>query len=287
MNVLSLFDGISAGKIALERAGIKVDKYFASEIDKYAIKISQKNNPDIIQLGDVSNWKNWELPKIDLIIGGSPCQGFSNAGRQLNFEDPRSRLFFTFVEILDTYKPKYFLLENVKMKKEWQDIITDYLKVEPILINSSLVSAQNRERLYWANFNISQPEDKNIFLTDIILDDIISLNLKHTDKALDYMNRKVSDGRNHWDFKHHSDIKNKKSSAVVANFLKGIPYNVFIDKDCVRKFHPIECERLQTFPDNYTEGISDTQRYKSLGNSWTVDVVSNIFKNMKGEYDKV
>src|SRR5574344_2950107 len=167
MNVLSLFDGISCGQLALQKAGIRVDKYFASEIDKYAIKVTQENFPDTVQLGDVTQWRTWELPKIDLLIGGSPCQGFSFAGKQLNFSDPRSKLFFEYVKVLQKTKPKYFLLENVKMKQECQDVISRYLGVEPIEINSSLVSAQNRKRLYWTNIpNVTQPEDKCILLLD-------------------------------------------------------------------------------------------------------------------------
>ena len=169
MNVLSLFDGMSCGQIALNRAGIKYDKYFASEIDEYAIKVTQHNYPKTIQIGDVTKIKSENLPQIDLIIGGSPCQGFSFAGKQLNFDDPRSKLFFEFVRLKKELKPKYFLLENVKMKKEYEKIITEYLNVEPILINSNLVSAQNRERLYWTNIsNITQPENKNILVKDIL-----------------------------------------------------------------------------------------------------------------------
>ena len=149
MNVLSLFDGMSCGRIALERAGIKVDKYYASEIDKYAITITKKNFPNTIHIGDVTKIKAEDLEPIDLLMGGSPCQGFSFAGRQLNFDDPRSALFFEFVRLLKECKPKYFLLENVRMKKEYQDVITEHLGVEPIMINSALVSAQNRKRLYW------------------------------------------------------------------------------------------------------------------------------------------
>ena len=172
MNVLSLFDGISCGQIALNRAGIKYDNYFASEIDKHAINETMTNFPNTIQLGDVTKITADNLPKIDLVIGGSPCQGFSSSGKGLNFEDPRSKLFFEFVRILKETKPTYFLLENVKMKKEYEDIITKELGVEPITINSSLVSSQNRVRLYWTNIpNVSQPEDKNIKLSDI-LDDI-------------------------------------------------------------------------------------------------------------------
>lgn len=151
INVLSLFDGISCGQVALERAGIKVNNYFASEIDKHAIKVTQSNYPNTIQIGDVTKVKGADLPKIDLLIGGSPCQGFSFAGKQLNFNDIRSKLFFEFVRLLEETKPKYFLLENVKMKKEYQNIITEYLEVEPITINSNLLSAQNRTRYYWTN----------------------------------------------------------------------------------------------------------------------------------------
>jgi DNA-cytosine methyltransferase len=171
MNVLSLFDGMSCGQIALNKLGIKYDKYFACEIDKYAMQVTQHNFSDTIQLGDVQfvTKETFGTHKIDLVIGGSPCQGFSFAGKQLNFEDPRSALFFEFVRLVKELKPKYFLLENVKMKKESQDIISKYMGVEPIEINSSLVSAQTRKRLYWTNIpNVSQPEDKGVVLRDII-----------------------------------------------------------------------------------------------------------------------
>jgi DNA (cytosine-5)-methyltransferase 3A len=323
LNVLSLFDGISCGMLALQQTGIKVDKYYASEIDKYTIQVSKKNFPEIIQLGDINNWKNWKLPKIDLIIGGSPCTNLSNAGDRTGLEGDASSLFYKFVDIVKYYNPEYFLLENVKMKKKWRDIITKELGVEPILINSALVSAQNRERLYWMNFKVEQPEDKNILLKDIVFDDVFPVvlhnlyggfkensvrvfenksptirtskggghipslvrqSLIHSEKALEYMNRQVKDGRNHWDFGHFSDVRNPKSATIVANFFKGVPYNVFKDWDCIRKFHPIECERLQTLPDNYTEGVSDTQRYKMIGNGWTVDIVAHILSYLPGEY---
>lgn len=317
MNVLSLFDGMSCGRLALERAGIKVGNYFASEVDKYAIKIAKKNYPDTVQLGDVKEVRASDLPSINLLIGGSPCQGFSYAGKRLNFDDERSKLFFEFVRLLSELEPKFFLLENVKMKQEYQDVISEYLGVQPIMINSSLVSAQNRQRLYWTNIPLKNlPEDKGMFLKDVVLSDALPValhniyggfkeksvrvfenksptvrtssggghiphfvkeQLLHSDKALEYMNRGVKGGRTHWDFKHHSDIGREKSSAVVANFFKGVPYNVFKDWDCIRKFHPVECERLQTVPDNYTEGVSNTQRYKMIGNGWTVDVIAHIF----------
>jgi len=169
MNVLSLFDGMSCGRIALDRLGIKVENYYASEIDKYAIKVSEANYPDIIQVGDITELDLSTLPKIDLIMGGSPCQGFSFAGKQLAFDDPRSALFFEFVRCVKELKPKYFLLENVRMKKEYLDVISEYMEVEPILINSALVSAQNRVRYYWTNIpGIEQPEQRGIVLRDIL-----------------------------------------------------------------------------------------------------------------------
>lgn len=175
MNILSLFDGISIGRLAAERANLPIDKYYASEIDKYAIAVSKKNFPDIVHLGTVEDHNKWDIDfgKIDLLLGGSPCQGFSFAGKQLNFNDSRSKLFFQYVEILKKIKKEnprvFFLLENVKMKKEYQDTISKYLGVQPIEINSNLVSAQNRKRLYWTNIpNIKQPKDKKIFLKDIV-----------------------------------------------------------------------------------------------------------------------
>lgn len=204
MKILSLFDGMSCGQIALNRAGINYSKYYASEIDKYAIQITQKNYPDTIQLGNIENWNNWDIERPDLIMGGSPCTGFSRAGKQLNFEDPQSKLFFTFVEVLNHYEPKYFLLENVKMKKEFQNILSYYLGVQPIEINSALLSAQNRRRLYWTNISeIEQPEDKKILLKDIVFNNSLFQDehipsLLLSEKALKYMDREIKDGRNHW-----------------------------------------------------------------------------------------
>lgn len=324
INVLSLYDGMSCGMLALQRAGKSVNDYLASEIDQYAIKVSQTNWPKIRHKGSVTGIKADDLVWIDLLIGGSPCQGFSFAGKQLNFEDPRSKLFFEFVRILEEirkYNPDVkFLLENVKMKKEYQDVITKHLGVEPIMINSALLSAQNRQRIYWTNIpGVTQPSDKNIFLKDIVLDDVEPVVLHNlyggfkessvrtfidksptirtsaggghipsfvkkewhlSPKAIAYMDREVVGGRNHWDFAHHSDISKPKSAAVVANFFKGVPYNVFKDWDCIRHFHPVECERLQTVPDNYTASVSNSQRYKMIGNGWTVDVIAHIFKNL-------
>ncbi len=191
MVVLSLFDGMSCGQIALKELGIHVERYYASEIDKNAIKQTQLNFPDTIQLGDVEHWREWNIDwsSIDLIIGGSPCQGFSFAGKQLAFDDPRSRLFFVYVDILNHIKEKNpkvkFLLENVLMKKEFVAVINNCLGIQPVMINSSLVSAQNRKRLYWSNLrtatkglflelhtDIPLPEDKHIYIQDILEENV-------------------------------------------------------------------------------------------------------------------
>lgn len=281
MNVLSLFDGISAGQLALKKANVKVDNYYSSEVDSFAISIANKNFPNTIQLGDVTKWRDWDIDfsKIDLVIGGSPCQGFSFAGKQLNFQDDRSKLFFEYVDILNCIKssnPKVkFLLENVRMKQEYQDVISKFLNVRPIAINSSLVSAQNRLRYYWSNIeNIEQPEDRDLKLKDVLVDNPIQ---KHflSDKAIDYMSR-LRNGKPRWEY--HKNPLEGKASCLTANMYKGVPYGVIKEKG--RKLTEIECERLQTFPDNYTEGVSSSQRYKALGNSWTVEVVSHIFKNL-------
>lgn len=380
INVLSLFDGMSCGQLALQRAGIAYDKYFASEIDKYAIKVTQHNFPNTIQLGDVTQVSGDGLPKIDLLIGGSPCQGFSIAGKQLNFDDPRSKLFFEFVRLLKECNPKYFLLENVKMKKEYQDVITDHLGVEPIEINSNLVSAQNRRRLYWTNIpGVTAPEDKGILLKDIVHENVDNA---LSEEAIEYMLKssgKWATSTNNR-FEGYLNYPEKKSRCLTANFNKGIPYNCFfeilseyivpfdktlqiLDKEVqrgkvgyfrkdsqanrvyyihdkaitltgeagggaakmgqylfgcitpdrvekrqnrqrfndgkkfytltardkqgiliegyIRKLTPVECERLQTVPDNYSNVVSNSQRYKMLGNGWTVDVIAHIFKGLK------
>lgn len=196
MNVLSLFDGISCGRVALERAGIEVDNYYASEVDKNAIAITQRNYPDTIQLGDVKTVNIKDLKHISLLIGGSPCQGFSIAGNQLNFNDPRSALFFDYWRILKELNPKYFLLENVKMKKEFQDIISQHLGVEPIEINSGLVSAQSRKRLYWTNIpGITQPIDKKIMLNEILEDEVDEKFYISTDKAIQICDIEAKKGK--------------------------------------------------------------------------------------------
>jgi site-specific DNA-cytosine methylase len=308
INVLSLFDGMSCGMIALDRLGIKVDNYYASEIDKYAIQVSEANYPNIIRLGDVKEVTWLGLPKIDLLIAGSPCQGFSFAGKQLAFDDPRSMLFFEFVRLLKDLKPKYFLLENVKMKKEYQDIISEYVGCQPIEINSALVSAQNRKRLYWTNIpGVEQPKDREIYLADIIESGIVDRdksycidanylkggNLKqYFEKSRRQLvfcgamrGRYIVDGKRQ-DGKmktaglttQRMEIRYDGKTNTITTVQKD-NYAVFIDG--FRKLTPTECEKLQTVPDNYTSCVSNSQRYRMLGNGWTVDVIAHIFKNIK------
>ena len=389
MNVLSLFDGMSCGRLALDRLGIKVDKYYASEIDKYAIQVASANYPDTIQIGDVCDVKGEDYPDIDLILGGSPCQGFSFAGHQLAFDDPRSALFFEFVRVLKEVNPKYFLLENVKMKKEFLDIISDQVGVEPILINSSLLSAQNRQRYYWTNIpGVEQPEDRGLVLKDILETEADERPTKDTErnrrhhktpeqKSLTMTATMYKGAGNNGmtlvplgkpqrvgtavDIKGHDSIKrvyspegksptlttmqgghrqpkvavetsengvtnikkgtsgkswffeqqtytedSKKTRALKAGSGSGnIPKVVStirdkskavrtggrgsydrhewdsVDEMHWRKLTPLECERLQTVPDNYTNHVSNTQRYKMLGNGWTIEVIAHILRNME------
>ena len=355
MNVLSLFDGMSCGQIALNRAGIKYDAYFASEVDKYAIKVAQANYPDTVQIGDVTQVDHERLPfgGIDLLMGGSPCQGFSFAGKQLNFDDPRSKLFFEFVRLKDELKPKYFLMENVLMKQESQDIISEYLGVKPVMINSSLFSAQNRKRLYWTNipFDTMPTADKGIVLQDILEEDGIAneamtnkLGKSHcitaryngavwwnsiqrkqrtmvqvgeadTINGHDILKRIYSpsgkaptlntmgggnrepkvaigrivnrrldehgvrkDGQLDLPFTKQLEVSDTGKSNCLTTFTKD---NVLVNGMQWRKLTPLECERLQTVPDNYTNHVSNSQRYKMLGNGWTVDVISHIMKGLK------
>lgn len=434
INVLSLFDGISCGQLALQRAEIKVNQYFASEIAKHAIKVTMANFPNTIQLGSITEIKNidWSQTKIDLVIGGSPCQGFSFAGKQLNFDDPRSKLFFEYVRILNEIKlvnpDVKFFLENVKMKKDYQDVISKVLGVEPIEVNSNLVSAQNRKRLYWSNINgFEIPEDKGILLKDIVVeteikglseakisrvlethrgkgffynpqtDDkigtIIAQYAKEPtdgsyifqklnefivpfEKTLMILEKEINSGKvgyfrkdsqaNRVYYIHgkavtlcgdagggaakmgqylfgeikrevHQVSENKESNnqqpymqnrvhnsnglapaltqesgriniSVENDYLFGCltpdktdkrqngqrfnegnkfytltaqdKHGILIE-GYIRKLTPVECERLQTVPDQYTECISNSQRYKALGNGWTVDVIVEFFKHIK------
>lgn len=331
MRVLSLFDGMACWYEALQRAWIPIDVYYASEIDKYAIQIAKKNHPDIIEIWDVTQIKGEDYD-IDLLIWWSPCQWFSMAGKMLNFEDPRSKLFFEYIRILKETKPKYFLLENVKMKKEFRDAINSYLRwIEPTLIDSALVSAQHRERYYrvwvlqddwtYAKVDIPQPEDKGILLKDVIIQWGVDEKYHLTDRQIKVIQRNFgakSAIRNQlvkWELETQLNIhKDEKSNCVVSSYsdklnMVAIAYAPWSrefetqgwkeDKSpticardykdpkivstwvSIRKLTPEECERLQTLPDKYTEGVSNTQRYKALWNWRTVDVIAHILSFIK------
>ncbi len=280
INVLSLFDGMSCGQLALNRAGIKYDNYFASEIEPNTIKVAQHNYPNIIELGDITQLDTTNLPKIDLLIGGSPCQGFSFSGKQLNFNDPRSKLFFEYIRVLSEVNPTYFLLENVKMKKEYQDVISRHMGVEPIEIDSRLVSAQKRRRLYWTNIpNVTVPEDKKIYLKDILLDrndERFILDIP-SEARLNYIQRRASKG---WLKKGWNTIDTDKAECLTAVAHKNLKEYVYQDEHGLRFLTCIELERLQTVPDDYTKSVSKTQRITMLGNGWTIDVVAHILSHI-------
>ena len=287
INVLSLFDGISCGHIALDKAGIPINKYYASEIDKYAIKVTNKNYPETINLGDVTTVSG-ELftEKIDLLIGGSPCQGFSQAGKMKNFDDPRSKLFWEYVRILQEVKPKYFLLENVVMKQEWQDIISEALGVKPIMIDSSLTSAATRKRLYWTNIpGVGQPEDLGITFGDIRERDVQDGSIYYTDKGLDWIRRHEKRTGKTLRIIGDSD----KMQMLEASMYKKYSSQRFFgveDTHGLRYITVTECERCMNVPDGYTDCCSNTQRYKQLGNGWEVNTITHIFRILKNVLKK-
>ncbi len=317
MNVLNLFDGISCGQIALNKTGIKYDKYYSSEIDNHCITVTQYNYPDTIQLGDITKINGYDLPKIDLMMGGSPCQGFSFAGKMLNFEDSRSKLFFEFVRLLEEVKPKYFLLENVKMKKEYQNIISEYLGVLPIEINSSLVSAQHRRRLYWTNIpDITLPKDKNITINDIIEDDVggikiefnedgiwesVAKNKKRIVLSKDFkppytiLEQRTDEGRRERKRlrelygidttprgpEHKMYVPHPQNKCNCITTIKSELDRVVDRQYNYRYLTMVELERLQNIPDNYTICVSENHRRKMIGNSWTVDVIAHILSFIK------
>jgi len=262
LRVLSLFDGISCGQVALERAGIEVEAYYASEINEYAIQVTQKNYPHTIQLGDVEKIK--PPYGIDLLIGGSPCQGFSFLGTQLNFSDSRSGLFFEYVRVLGEVRPKYFLLENVKMKQEYQDIISRHLGVEPILIDSSVVSGQMRKRNYWTNIpGIIQPEDKGITFQSIL-----ESGYTNRMKALCLLE---SENRLHIASDDLYRRNKAKSLGNIVFFSKN-----FEPEKGVRMLTQQELEKLQTLPIGYTQPLKRNVAAGLIGNGWTVDVIAHI-----------
>ena len=343
ITVLSLFDGMSCGQLALQKLGIKVKQYYAAEIDKHAIQVTQHNFPNTIQLGDVTKVFAKDLPKIDLLIGGSPCQGFSFAGKQLAFDDPRSKLFFEFVriwrEIKEINPNAKFLLENVRMKKEHEKVISDYLGLEPMFICSSLFSAQQRKRLYWSNINTIEtmfgikthfdlPDDKGLKLIDILENKQdgqiaveISKQKRHGKHILESSFNNKSNSLT--TFEHNSmvgifpvsedfyldddNIKKAKNYKGARTFKTGnsrgaMPFpnklnwkslcltttngssrtvNFVDDGFGVRRLTPLEWERLQTVPENYTDCVAKSHRYKMLGNGWTVSVISHIFSFLK------
>lgn len=311
INVLSLFDGISCGQIALQRAGIKVNNYFASEIDKHAIKVTQHNWPNTVQLGSVVDIKAKDLPKIDLVMGGSPCQSFSYAGKGEGFEG-KSGLFFEWLRLVREIRPTYFLLENVVMKELWEKEITRLVEVDPVLINSSNFSAQSRSRLYWTNIPFSYtPSICSLYLSDILesgvsseyylkntyklkslkLDksrlDILFENYRSNYKKYQQKPVLVSEitgdtpsGRSRQTDRLYSSLS--KSPTLLANRANDLKIDLGSKNlEEWRNLTPIECERLQTVPDNYTSVVSDSKRYHALGNGWTVDVVAHIFKHLK------
>lgn len=333
MNILSLFDGISCARVALNRANIPVKNYSASEIDKYAIQVSKNNHSDIKHIGNVKDISNVDMP-IDILIGGSPCQDLSIAkqGRK-GLEGDRSSLFWEYVRIKNLCNPKWFILENVaSMRKQDRDTITKTLGVEPIMIDASLVSAQSRKRLFWTNIPTSQPENRDIKLKDIIQPDVATkyyikgYTLTSNDKETGYIGF-VGKGNSQGNRVYSTDNKSVCLSAnggglgaktglykigsnrgrrlnndgVREDNNKELPMvrrietrdddktntltsatkdNLVICDDEVRRLTPIECERLQGLTDNYSEGISDTQRYKCLGNAFNVDVITHILKGI-------
>lgn len=333
-SALSLFNGISGLHLALDKAHINVEQVYYSEIDKFANKVTEQHYPKDIALGDVTKWKEWDIDwsTVDLVSAGFPCQAWSVAGKQLGDKDERGMLFWTTLDIIKTvleHNPKAkLLMENVKMKKDFEEYITHHTTealgyVEKTLINSALVSAQNRNRYYWTNFKVTQPEDKGILLNDI-LEEVVDEKFGLSNEAIDYMGR-LRNGKPRWEY-HKSDI-NGKAACLTANMYKGIPYGVLqlpnesatktgkaysltahyggaaawnsIERKqrtmipvaesseehpniyngiLYRKLTPVECERLQTVPDNWTACLSNTQRYKSLGNGWTIDVIVHILE---------
>lgn len=297
MKVLSLFDGIGTGRLSLERAGINVDKYYASEIDKNAITIAKTNYSDIIELGSVLNWRNWDIEwnTIDLLIGGSPCTSFSSAGKQQGFNG-ESKLFFEYRDILNYLKsinPNIkFLLENVIMKKEWEEVITNEVGVKPILIDSSLLSAQQRKRNYWFNWKIEYPEDKYIELKDILDNKdfcykatIVGRRINNNGHREDY-NKEIPIVQCLEVRKANSNKSNCLTTVEKDNVLSNLSYGRYVDAfGKYRKnwtyYSLKEYCRLQTLPENYCDSVPEHLAKKAIGNGWTADVITHIFKGLQ------
>ena len=308
MNILSLFNGISGLHLACDRAGLKVDNCYYSEIDKYANQVTEKQYPNDVALGDVTKWREWNIDwsSIDLVGAGFPCQAWSVAGQQLGDKDERGMLFWTTLEIIKHvlyFNPNAkFLMENVKMKKDFEEYITHHTTqalgyVEKTLINSALVSAQNRNRYYWTNFEVTQPSDKGILLKDVLEDlqgDRPCERIKEGDSG--HVATATVQKDNVVVFRNESATKTGKSYSLTASYGGAVAWNSCQKKQrtmipvaestdenpnqyngiLYRKLTPLECERLQTLPDNWTDCVSNTQRYKAIGNGWTIDVIAHI-----------
>lgn len=289
INVLSLFDGISCGQIALERVGIEVENYFASEIDKHAIKVTQANYPNTKQLGSVIDVKAKDLPKIDLLIGGSPCQGFSIAGKKLNFDDDRSKLFFEFVRLKNELNPKYFLLENVRMTDDIADAIDELLGVKRIYIDSRNFTGMIRKRYYWTNIPIGEIPTKNVSIEDLLDNEPFDrdlnffLNRTKYEPTTSYdgiitINPRDNNGKQTWQRGRVYDIKGSCPTICASLF----DLNITKDHKTWRKLTINECEKLQGVPKDYTSAVSKNERGKQLGNGWNVDTIAFIFSFLRG-----
>ncbi len=289
INVLSLFDGISCGQIALNKVGIEVENYFASEIDKHAINVTQHNYPNTKQLGSVLNVKSTDLPKIDLLIGGSPCQGFSIAGKKINFEDDRSKLFFEFVRLKNELNPKYFLLENVRMTDAIADAIDELLGVKRIYIDSRNFTGMIRKRYYWTNIPIGEIPTKNVAIEDLLDDELFDRDLNFFLDRTKYepttsydgiitINPRDNNGKQTWQRGRVYDVKGSCPTICASLF----DLNITKNHKTWRKLTINECERLQGVPKDYTSIVSKNERGKQLGNGWNVDTVAFIFSFLRG-----
>lgn len=293
---MSLFDGISCGQVAFERAGIKVDKYYAFENDKKIIPITQKNYPNTIQCGDVFDNDFTEFTDIDILIGGSPCTFWSKAKnsnakqtKELSTSGIGWQLFMRYVLALHNVKPKYFLYENNEgIPEKIISEINNKLNVKPILINSNLVSAQNRKRLYWTNIpNITQPKDKKILIKDIMVEDEnlikyderIMPTIKYTKNYVKY----DLSGKGYYSQQDRAYFKHGKFPTV-PRCRTETKFNIWIGDGWYKKTCPLEIERLQTLPDGYTEGFPKTTRFEVIGNGWTVDVIAHILNHLNSKY---
>lgn len=296
MKVLSLFDGISCGMVALERAGIPVEEYHAYEIEPNAIKISKNNYPGIIHHGDVFNtdFCTFAIRKIDLLIGGSPCTFWSGAKchtakqqKEISPEGIGWELFLKFVEAMQNVKPRYFLYENnYGISDIIKNSISEKLGVEPVMIDSALVSAQRRKRYYWTNIpNVTQPKNKNIKIRDIIIDDpslvkTFDERIRNTMIKTDNYIKYDLGGKGHYSQQDRLYFLDDKAPTI-SRCRTETKFNVWLGGEKYKKTCPIECERLQTLPDNYTVGVAKTRRFEAIGNGWTVDVIAHIFRGLK------